>query len=133
MCRRRSKAPSREVYDRKPPYNPGVDSIVRTEARRLRTKLKDYYESEGKADPLFIYFRPGSYVPLLRKNRSEVNANHPAVPSGLLTEGAGVSVAVLPFVDLSDQSLSTACAKSLTEELTHALCRFKRGRCTNAR
>ncbi len=26
-----------EVYDRKPPYHPSHDSIVRTEARRLRT------------------------------------------------------------------------------------------------
>jgi hypothetical protein len=34
-----------EVYDRKPPYHPSQDSIVRTEARRLRTKLKEYYES----------------------------------------------------------------------------------------
>ncbi|MDX6458890.1 MAG: hypothetical protein QOE55_2587, partial [Acidobacteriaceae bacterium] len=37
-----------EVYDRKPPYHPSQDSIVRTEARRLRAKLKEYYESEGK-------------------------------------------------------------------------------------
>ncbi len=33
-----------EVYDRKPPYHPSQDSIVRTEARRLRSKIKDYYE-----------------------------------------------------------------------------------------
>src|ERR1700733_4587190 len=45
-----------EVYDRKPPYHPSQDSIVRTEARRLRSKLKEYYEGEGKADPIFIYF-----------------------------------------------------------------------------
>ena len=57
-----------EVYDRKPPYHPSQDSIVRTEARRLRTKLKEYYESEGKQNPVFIYFRPGSYVPVFRKN-----------------------------------------------------------------
>jgi|SRR6516164_1457111 hypothetical protein len=36
-----------EVYDRKPPYHPSADSIVRSEARRLRSKLKQYYESEG--------------------------------------------------------------------------------------
>ena len=59
-----------EVYDRKPPYHPSQDSIVRTEARRLRAKLKDYYESEGKQDPVFIYFRPGTYVPLFRRNES---------------------------------------------------------------
>jgi hypothetical protein len=48
-----------EVYDRKPPYHPSVDSIVRSEARRLRSKLKEYYESEGRNDSIFIYYRPG--------------------------------------------------------------------------
>jgi hypothetical protein len=51
-----------EVYDRKPPYHPGVDSIIRSEARRLRSKLREYYESVGRNDPIFIYYRPGSYV-----------------------------------------------------------------------
>jgi hypothetical protein len=39
-----------EVYDRKPPYHPGADSIVRSEARRLRNKIREYYESVGKDD-----------------------------------------------------------------------------------
>src|SRR5271165_2634444 len=47
-----------EVYDRKPSYHPSEDSIVRSEARRLRNKLKEYYESEGNDDPVFIYYRP---------------------------------------------------------------------------
>ena len=55
-----------EVYERKPPYHPSVDSIVRSEARRLRSKLKEYYESAGKSDPVFIYYRPGSYIPAFR-------------------------------------------------------------------
>ena len=60
-----------EVYDRKPPYHPSADSIVRSEARRLRSKLKEYYESVGKDDPVFIYYRIGSYVPAFRHQRSE--------------------------------------------------------------
>ena len=55
-----------EVYDRKPPYHPNQDSIVRTEARRLRSKLKAYYEGVGENDPILIYFRLGSYVPVFR-------------------------------------------------------------------
>src|SRR6201992_3141306 len=55
-----------EVYDRKPPYHPSVDSIVRSEARRLRNKLRQYYESVGKDDPEFIYYRTGSYAPVFR-------------------------------------------------------------------
>src|SRR5580698_9864313 len=60
-----------EVYDRRPPYHPSVDSIVRSEARRLRNKLREYYESVGKDDPVFIYYRTGSYVPAFRLNRAE--------------------------------------------------------------
>jgi hypothetical protein len=60
-----------EVYDRRPPYHPNMDSIVRGEARRLRSKLKEYYESIGKDDPVVIYYRLGSYVPVFRLHRSE--------------------------------------------------------------
>ena len=67
-----------EVYDRKPPYHPSADSIVRSEARRLRNKLKQYYESAGEDDPVFIYYRPGGYAPvfrLQRKNRNRVETS----------------------------------------------------------
>ena len=78
-----------EVYDRKPPYHPSSDSIVRSEARRLRNKLRQYYESVGKEDPVFIYYRTGSYVPAFRSQRVEDRrhqATHRALGE-LLTEG----------------------------------------------
>jgi len=49
-----------EVYERNSSYHPSEDSIVRSEARRLRSKLKEYYDSVGKYDPVLIYYRPGS-------------------------------------------------------------------------
>jgi len=112
-----------EVYDRKPPYHPSQDSIVRTEARRLRTKLKEYYESEGKKNPVFIYFRPGSYVPVFHRNEASVESASNGLPSNdrLLIEGVGVAVAVLPFVDLSQRPLSARCAQGITDEITHGL------------
>src|ERR1700681_2453981 len=48
-----------EVYQRNSSYHPSEDSIVRSEARRLRSKSKEYYDSTGKHDPLQIYYRPG--------------------------------------------------------------------------
>ena len=60
---------STEIYDRKAPYHPSQDSIVRTEARRLRAKLKEYYESCGKDEPIFIYLRLGTYVLVFRRQR----------------------------------------------------------------
>ncbi len=112
-----------EVYDRKPPYHPSQDSIVRTEARRLRAKLKEYYESEGKQNPVFIYFRPGTYVPLFRRNETlaGLDSNGPSPGSELLAKGVGVAVAVLPFVDLSHRPLSSMCAQGVTEEVIHTL------------
>src|SRR5580700_1213389 len=43
-----------EVFGRKPDYNPRVDSIVRTEAGRLRSRLAEYYAGEGRQDPGII-------------------------------------------------------------------------------
>src|ERR1700751_1743889 len=52
-----------EVFDRSSDYDPNVDAIVRVEARRLRAKLKAYYEEgEGKSDAVLIGLRPGRFV-----------------------------------------------------------------------
>src|SRR5579884_871025 len=52
-----------EVFRRSSAFDPRVDPIVRVEARRLRSKLDDYYAAEGRFDPLVIYFQRGDYVP----------------------------------------------------------------------
>jgi len=52
-----------EVFDRRGDYNPANDPIVRVEARRLRGKLRDYYQNEGRLDPLIIDVPKGSYLP----------------------------------------------------------------------
>lgn len=56
----------REVFDRNGNYDPRVDPIVRVEARRLRTKLEEYYSGAGQADALRIEFPKGGYVPVIR-------------------------------------------------------------------
>jgi hypothetical protein len=55
----------REVFDRNGSYDPRLDPIVRVEARRLRTKLEEYYGAAGQADALRIEFPKGSYVPVI--------------------------------------------------------------------
>ena len=52
-----------EVFDRPSSFDPRTDTIVRVEARRLRSKLKEYYEGEGRGDAVRIDFPKGSYVP----------------------------------------------------------------------
>src|SRR5580693_3664896 len=51
-----------EVFDRDSSFDPRLDPVVRMAARRLRSKLKDYYETEGVQDPICITVPKGSYA-----------------------------------------------------------------------
>jgi hypothetical protein len=51
------------VFGRCPDYDPKVDTIVRSQAWRLRSKLKKYYATEGAQDPIVIELPIGHYVP----------------------------------------------------------------------
>ena len=63
-----------EVFGRsKSTFNPGEDAIVRVEAHRLRKRLKEYYEGEGKDHPIQISFPPGSYVPVFTRCNKEID------------------------------------------------------------
>jgi TolB-like protein len=55
-----------EVFNRKPTYDPRVDAVVRTEAVKLRARLRDYYEADGRDDELIIDLPKGGYVPAFR-------------------------------------------------------------------
>ncbi len=59
-----------EVFDRKESYDPRIDPIVRVEAGRLRSKLKEFYSGEGREDPILIEFPKGSYVPVFREREA---------------------------------------------------------------
>jgi serine/threonine-protein kinase len=111
-----------EVFDRTSEYDPNIDAIVRVEARRLRAKLKAYYEGQGTVDPVLIGLRPGSYVPVFRwldaqpaKHREEIGA---APPPGR------VCVAVLPFVNMSPEPEQDYFCDGITEEITNSLTRI---------
>ena len=63
-----------EVFNKSESFDPRIDSIVRVEARRLRERLRKYYDEEGRTDPLVITLRPRSFVPEFREARSGVAA-----------------------------------------------------------
>jgi Tol biopolymer transport system component len=51
-----------ELYGKGPDFDGGTDPVVRVDARRLRDKLREYYE--GRSDPVVISLPKGSYVPV---------------------------------------------------------------------
>jgi TolB-like protein/predicted Zn-dependent protease len=55
-----------QVFKRGPQFDPRLDTIVRVEARKLRTRLAKYYQGEGKLNPLRIALSSRGYVPIFR-------------------------------------------------------------------
>jgi hypothetical protein len=57
-----------EVFGRsKSTFNAGDDAIVRVEVHRLRKRLKEYYDSEGKDHHLQLSIPSGTYIPVFTR------------------------------------------------------------------
>jgi hypothetical protein len=52
-----------EVFGRSNNYDSRSDSVVRVQASRLRSKLQEYYATEGKHDKILIDLPKGHYAP----------------------------------------------------------------------
>ena len=104
----------RDVFDRGDHYDPRTDSIVRVEARRLRKKLKAYYEGEGLLDRIVITFHPGTYIP---------GFSRPAAGSAGEEEQRldPQTVAVLPFSNLSSDAEQNYFCDGITEDIIDEL------------
>ncbi len=60
-----------EVFDRSSAYNPKIDAVVRVEARRLRSRLEQYYATDGLHESIRIHFPNGSYVPVVTRFKEQ--------------------------------------------------------------
>ena len=59
-----------EVFGRPADFDPHLDALVRVQAGRLRSKIAEYYASEGADDPIIVELPKGTYA----------LAFHPAAP-----------------------------------------------------
>jgi len=59
-------------------YNPGDNSIVRTQARTLRDRLERYFRGEGAHEPVILEIPRGGYVPVFHLR--EPVSQHMPVP-----------------------------------------------------
>ena len=138
-----------EVFGRQAGYDPKVDPIVRTEAIRLRARLEKYYQAEGSQDPLVIELPKGGYRPVFRERApAEPEPSAPPVPVGARALGRRswwiaaaatvtlvavastwwatrasrpVTIAVLPFDNLSKDEGTEYFADGLTDEIIRNL------------
>ena len=134
-----------QVFDRRPDYDPKQDAIVRTEAVRLRARLRSYYAGEGSRAPVIIELPKGGYVPAFREGEpaGEMNARQrsrlrtrlwrivalagfvvaiAAVGWWRLHDGnAAIPIAVLPLVNLSQNPAEDYFADGLSGEIIRNL------------
>lgn len=108
-----------DVFDRTSEYDPNIDAIVRVEARRLRAKLKEYYEGPGRSDPVLIALRPGSYVPIFRW--LDPQPPNQAQEIGATVQSIAASVAVLPFVNIGSDPEQDYFCDGISEEIINLL------------
>ena len=126
-----------EVFGRKADYDPKLDSIVRTEAGRLRSKLIEYYSGEGRNDSVVIELPKGRYIPVFRiTDVAAADHQHTRLSRwsriGLVTLALAVAVigywwvrhknlpidiAVLPLKNLSPDAANEYFADGLTDEI----------------
>ena len=115
------------VYDRTGDYDPRVDSVVRVEARRLRSKLNQYYETAGAAANVRITFQSGSYAPTFVVFSETSSTSEPAdspvqqKTAALYYDGEGAALAILPFRCVTECAHTADFVAGLTEELTYLM------------
>ena len=130
-----------EVFQRSPDYDPRTDPIVRVEARRLRSRLEEYYSGDGASDPVRISLPKGGYVPVFeqaspqaRKVRWTWVAAAAAIVALVLVwqfrphrnpPPRQPSLAVFPFVNLNQDSADEYFSDGLTEELIDTVARVE--------
>ena len=114
-----------EVFDRPETFDPVTDPLVRMEAARLRDRLREYYEADGKNDPIHITLPKGAYTP-------QIEFRHEDAPQIAREKGSPThevsstvpSVAVFPFDDLNADQKLGYLGEGVAEDIITALSRF---------
>jgi serine/threonine-protein kinase len=137
-----------EVFGRGDAFDPRTDNVVRTQAGKLRTRLENYYKTDGLNDEVVIVYPKGTYVPVFERRQTPVPAEgerpRRTIPrwsvaglvlliaasfgvwKGLTSTGSTApSIAVLPFVDMSPEKDQEYFCDGITEELINTLAKLE--------
>ena len=118
------------VFGKPDDFNPRVDPLVRVQVGRLRRRLAQYYRTEGTCDPVVIAmpargYRPefflASDTPAVAEPENESTGMGPKNGNGHLPGRAGLSIAVLPFTNMTGDESQAQFCHGLTEELISAM------------
>lgn len=102
-----------DVFGRDETFDPAVDSVIRVEAGRLRSKLRDYYGEEGVNDPIRLDLPKGTYAVRIAKSTDHVSKEQKAAADPI----DGPVLAVLAFDNMSSDTEQEYFADGITEDL----------------
>jgi len=116
------------VFGKDEDFDPEQDSLVRIHAGRLRRLLRLYYLLEGKNDPIVIEIPKGTYQPKFSFSKPGGNQTEKYSISGKhLKEAPNMepSLAIFPFLNLSDDPNIEYFALGFSEELSIELNKYE--------
>ena len=137
-----------QVFHRRPSFDPSGDSVVRVAAGNLRARLRDYYLATGRDDALVIDLPKGTYVPVFHGNAHAHGGGFRRLPFawktvaavGAIALAAAMtsywlarsreyrtfsSIAILPFLNLSNDPSSEYVTDGFVEEVTGGLAQIQ--------
>jgi TolB-like protein len=124
------------VFDRNDDFDPRLDAIVRVEATRLRSKLREYYEDAGRLDEVRIELPKGCYelkfsfqikacasaqAVLLPAPETTTSGTPTDLTPAISVPSDKPSLAVLPFANLSRDPDQDYFADGMTDDLITSL------------
>jgi len=113
------------AFDKTDDFDPRINPMVRVQFGRLRRRLAEYYQHEGSNDPVRIALPGRGYRPRFEPNeRAQLNAAQTAgtvKPPDGPEVGESLTLAVLPFANLTGDPEQALFCQGLTEELINAL------------
>ena len=89
-----------DVFDRSPGYDPSVDATVRVEASRMRSRLREYYDEEGREDLLVIDVPRGGYAVTVSRRALPALASLPPFTDNEPNRNVQPPPAALPLASL---------------------------------
>jgi hypothetical protein len=98
-----------EVFGRSPTYDPRSDSVVRVQAGRLRSKLQEYYTSEGRDDKILIDLPKGHYAPVLSYAKPKIESPPEPPPDQQIEASPVVKVSRFKPMTISVAALAALC------------------------